>query len=111
MLIDHEYQADVAKQFNIKPIVVSVLVNKAKKNQSFLKELCAKREAHEHKILTIENVVNEMNENKIFIRSSSYVANAIRHWHDIIVKPNLITNTMKANMGMKYKKVKNISLH
>ena len=36
VLVEHEYQAFVAKQYRVKPTVVSVLVNKAKKNKNFL---------------------------------------------------------------------------
>ena len=45
VLVEHEYQAYVAKQYRVKPTVVSVLVNKAKKNKKFLEELYAKRDA------------------------------------------------------------------
>ena len=36
VLVEHEYQAYVAKQYRVKPTVVSVLVNKVKKNKNFL---------------------------------------------------------------------------
>ena len=49
ILVKHEYQTYVAKKFRVKPVVVSVLVNKAKKKKNFLDELYAKQDEKQSK--------------------------------------------------------------
>ena len=42
VLIKHEFQADVARQFSMRPGTVSSLVTKARKKPKFLRELASK---------------------------------------------------------------------
>ena len=44
VIVEYEYQQDVAKEFRVSRYVVQALVNKARKNKDFIDELVAKRD-------------------------------------------------------------------
>ena len=71
VLIKHEFQADVAKRYRVRLPTVCRLVNKAKKRPEFLREICSKEEERTQTRESVSQIVQELNDEDVFISSSA----------------------------------------
>jgi len=51
-----------------------------------------------------------MNDENIFIKSAAYVANEVEQQENVVAKPHIVAAIMKDNMGMRYRRIKQISM-
>ena len=111
VLVDHEKQNEVAREFRVGAVTVNQLVRKVEKKQLLLDEVILKQgEAEDHKN-KIVSVVKEMNDNNAFIDSAGTVLKVLEENHQIKAKQKEICSIMKHDLGMSYKKVLPVSIH
>ena len=63
----------IAKEFRVKTTLISILVSKAKTKPKFISELFSKRTLKESKRELVQEVVEEMRDNNVFIDSCKMV--------------------------------------
>jgi len=73
VLIKQEFQVDVAREFYVRPMTVSNLVNKAKRKPEFLRELAAKQEEEARTRAAVSDLVQQLNKEDVFIGSAAEV--------------------------------------
>ena len=86
VLIEHDFQTDVAKEHRISNAMVSKLVKKAVKNKHFLDELMEKQQDQQMKVDAIVDVINDLNNRDTFIESAASVARILKDGHGIEAK-------------------------
>jgi len=64
----------IAKEFRLKTTLISILVSKAKSKPKFISELFSRRDLKESKRELVQEVVEEMRDNNVFIDSCKMVA-------------------------------------
>ena len=77
VLVEFEYQKDVAKEYRISIQTVSTLVSKAKKKPEFLRELWDKRSKKEEKVTAAVQNVSQMINNHEIIDSADKVTTTL----------------------------------
>ena len=63
----------IAKEFRVKTTLISILVSKAKSKPKFISELFSRRDLKESKRELVQEVVEEMRDNNVFIDSCKMV--------------------------------------
>ena len=56
-------------------------------------------------------IINEMNESKTYIDSVEQVQKVLTKEHKVQAKKQLVGKIMREDLGMRYKKVKSVSIH
>ena len=69
VMVEYQTQKDVAKEHRLKPILVTALVKKARKNPKYLKAMLALRDEKETKRELIAGAIDEMNRRNVVIDS------------------------------------------
>jgi hypothetical protein len=91
--------------------VVAQLMMKAKKNKQFLQELLDARGLLDRQRETIEQTVGALNQSRSIIDSAKEVAGKVNALAEAPVTEQLVRSVMKVELGMRYRKIKTVSLH
>ncbi len=51
-----------------------------------------------------------MNDKSVFIKSAAHVAKEVEQQENILAKPHVVAAVMRENMGMRYRRIKQISM-
>jgi prefoldin subunit 5 len=84
---------------------------KAKKNKQFLQELLDARGLLDRQRETIEQTVGALNQSRSIIDSAKEVAGKVNALAEAPVTEQLVRSVMKVELGMRYRKIKTVSLH
>ena len=84
---------------------------KAKKNKKFLQELFEKRDVVANRREIIQSHVEELNGKREFIDSAAHVIKSVSKEHQIKTSEQEVRDVMKQELGMRYRKIKLVSLH
>jgi hypothetical protein len=90
---------------------ISKLVCRIRKNPSVLSELLSKREEKQTERAMIASEVKKMNNQGKILDSVSYVTERINQQAGASIPQHLVRDVMKKEVGARFKKVKQISLH
>ena len=105
ILIKHEFQADVARRHQVRPVTVSVLVNKAKRRPEFLRELYAKSEEQARAREAVSRAVLQLNDRDTSISSAAQLVRTVRERSGLEVRAALVKDTMRRDHGMRYRRI------
>ena len=111
MLISFEKQAEVAREYRVSQQVIAHLMMKAKKNKQFLQELFDKRDGVANRRELIKGHVEELNGKREVIDSAAHVIKSLTKQHQIKTTELEVRDVMKLELGMRYRKIKIVSLH
>ena len=111
MLINFDKQAEVAREHRVSQQVIAHLMMKAKKNKEFLQELFDKRDVVANRRDLIKNHVEELNGKREVIDSAAHVIKSLTKQQEIKTSEAEVRDVMKYELGMRYKKIKTVSLH
>ena len=111
ILIKHEKQAEVAREFRIKPMTVQALTNKARNNRRFLQELREAKDDQEAKERSIAEVAERLNQAESIIDNTDNVRGLVKRELDQEVSVALVRKVLRQDLGMSYRKVTKVSLH
>ena len=102
-------QADVAREHRLKPVLVSQLVMKAKKNPKFLGEILTKKNEVQKHRKDIKDAVTELNSHDIVIDSVAAVKKHLKVGYDLEAKETVIRSVMREDLAMRYRKILSVS--
>ena len=111
MLVSFDKQADVAKDFRVSQSVVASLVHKVRKKKEYLWGIIDARDELDSTRETIKTTVESLNESRHLIDS---VQGVVLKVNDITAAPvteKLVRSVMKDELGMRFRKIKTVSLH
>ena len=101
--------ADAASKYQRTKGYISKLVNKVKKKPELLREMIQKQEERQLEVQMITGTVQECLDKGIFIKSSQTVIDKAGQHLVPTIKPRRV-NDVTRDMGLRYKKVKHISV-
>ncbi len=84
---------------------------KAKKNKEFLQELFEKRDAVANRRDIIQTHVEKLNGKREVIDSAAHVIKSLNYENHFKTSEQEVRDVMKQELGMRYKKIKTVSLH
>ena len=96
---------DIAKEHRITVGYVSLLQRRAMKNPKFIAELVGCQQQSEQHRGRVREVVEQLNQQDVFIDSVGSLEERLREKHDIVAKPRLISSVLREDLRMKYKLV------
>ena len=108
VLVKYDSHKDVAYQFRVKPVVISLLVKKAKKNHTFIEELLAKDEKKDQ---TRESVVAEAKQvlqEGHFIYNAKQIVTRVKEHHGILVDVKTVRKVFRDDLDLQYRKMKRV---
>ena len=85
------------------------MVNKMKKNKELLRQLIDRRDQQLMKQSVVQKVIRDLMDEKVFISSAKLVIDEVKLRLDIDVTTSYVLEQMH-NLGLKYSKVKHISM-
>ena len=110
VLCQHLKQADVAREHRVTLSRINMLVRCAEKNPRFLSELKASQEAKAEKRKQIAGLIDIINQADHFVDSVELVTKKLIADNQLVCKESEVKSVMRKELGMKFKKVKAISL-
>jgi Trp operon repressor len=111
VLISYEMHAEVAREYRVTPQVIAHLMMKAKKNKQFLHELLVERDEVANRRDVIQSHVEELNGKREVIDSAAHVIKSLTKEHMIKTTEQEVRDVMRQELGMRYRKIKQVSLH
>ena len=101
----------MAREYRVSQQVIANLMMKAKKNKQFLQELFDKRDVVANRRDLIKDHVEELNGKREVIDSAAHIIKSITKQQEIKTSEAEVRDVMKYELGMRYKKMKTVSLH
>lgn len=111
VFIQHEHLLDVARHFRVTISCISRMTSTLRKKPNLLAEWLASRDLKQREQEALANFINEKIEQDEIIDSAEKLAEAYRAKTGTQVKTYRVRNVMKEICGLKWKKVKALSIH
>ena len=108
VLVDLKSNKDVGDIMRVKPILVSKLVQMAKKNKNFLLEMEVKEAQRQECVDKVVLETKNMLKTNHIIHKSSQIKHLVLDNHGLQLKNPQICRIFRERLGLKYKKVKYI---
>jgi transposase len=109
VIVESRSNLDVATEFNVKPILVSSLVCRSKKNREFLDELQLKEDAVSAKREVIrEKTMAVINTNR-YVWKASQITNEVNAGTELRVTDRLVRQVFREDLDLRYRKLKRIA--
>jgi hypothetical protein len=111
VLISYEKHAEIAREYRVTNQVIAHLMMKAKKNKQFLQELFEQRDQVAARREIIQSHVEGLNARREVIDSAAHVIKSLYKEHPIKTTEQEVRDVMRKELGMRYRKIKQVSLH
>lgn len=111
VLCDGEYYADVAQRYQVTQSMISRLAKAVRQEPCFFDKLIQKEKEKAAEKSLIAEKISEYQEEKQVISSVNSVAKHLKKHHEIDKKPWVLAQIMKEELGMRYRKIKMVTVN
>jgi hypothetical protein len=111
VLIQQEFQRDVAKEFRTTQQAVSNIVRSAIKDPSIFEKRRLKKEGKQECRDAVKRGVNWLQAYGVPLESANSIALAVKDLTEINVSNGLVKDVLKKDIGMRYRRIQRVPLH
>ena len=104
-IVSRECQKDLAKEYRVSQVVISVLVTKVRRQPTFLRELRAEAEEKEEQRLRLADFISERLSTGQQLKTVKQVRDDYEAIKDVALKEHQVRKVMKEDVGLSYKKI------
>jgi transposase len=109
VIIEKEPHSWVAKEYRKSPASISKLLQQFKRHPELLREGLNKHQDARTLRATVSDFVSDLNEKDAFIRSVQDIIHLLQDEKHIQVSVSLVQSVMREDLGMRYRKVREVA--
>lgn len=111
IFVRKERTVDVARHFRVTAAPITILVKRIREKPALLSELISRRDEKKAKREEIVTAVQRLVDRHEIIDSAASVAARLKEQDQIVARPELVRRVMHEDLGLRWRKVKEVSLH